>query len=77
MTENGVQFTGSTGSLPSIGSSVAEEAEDKPHPPNTQSATMTTPVIHVIGEDLYQVAHDLVWKTIHSALARLRQEQPH
>ena len=71
----GVQFTGSTGSLPSIGSSVAEEPEDLPSYSEPQQGKLSPPVIHVVADDeLTQLARDLVQHTLHSALTRLTHQ---
>lgn len=71
----GVQFTGSTGSLPSIGSSVADEPEDLPSCSEPQQGKLSPPVIHVVADDeLTQLARDLVQHTLHSALTRLAHQ---
>ena len=75
----GVQFTGSTGSLPSIGSSVAEETEDQPHtPPSEPHRPSPAPIICVTGAEdkVAQFARELVQHTLHSALTRLAQHSP-
>ena len=73
----GVQFTGSTGSLPSIGSSVASDtSETRPQTPptNHQPPPGPAPVIYVVDDnDITQLARQLVHDTLSSALARLRQ----
>jgi hypothetical protein len=68
----GVQFTGSTGSLPSIGSSVAEETDEHPHSQPPQD-NVSVPAINVVADDdeLTQLARDLVHHALHSALTRL------
>lgn len=82
LTENGVQFTGSTGSLPSIGSSTSEYntiVDEKPYHPSIEAVNMTTtPVINVIEEEatpsLTELAHEIVKLTIETALVRFRHE---
>lgn len=76
---DGVQFTGSTGSLPSIGSSIPDEMED------SQSATATSqppgglgqlPTISITlseNDPVSHLAHELVEHTLQSALTRLAQ----
>lgn len=74
---NGVQFTGSTGSLPSIGSSMASDvSETRPQTPptNQQPPPGPPPVICVVEDsDLIQLARQLVHHSLSSALARLQQ----
>ena len=79
LTENGVQFTGSTGSLPSIGSSINDDIiDEKPCHSTSKPTNMatSTPVINIIDtHSLSQLARDIVQHTITTALARLQQEQ--
>lgn len=73
----GAQFTGSTGSLPSIGSSLSDgsvedgsQSFDKP----LEAGSPPCPVIKVVDEDrITQLAKDLVKHSLDSALSRLRQ----
>ena len=76
---DGVQFTGSTGSLPSIGSSVADETDDGPlaPPPRPVGAHLATPVINITAEDrVAELARELVQQTLISALARMTHHSP-
>ena len=56
-----IPFTGSTGSLPSIGSSLPDELTDEPIP----------------DDRVTQLARELVRKTLSSALARVAQHTHH
>jgi chromosome segregation ATPase len=71
----GVQFTGSTGSLPSIGSSVAEETDEHPHSQPPQD-DVSVPAINVVADDdeLTQLARDFVHRALRSALTRLANQ---
>ena len=76
----GVPFTGSTGSLPSVGSSVSEESEDGTHtlaPGHLQLSGVTSqaPVIRIVDEDSVSgLAQSLVHHALQSAVSRLRQQ---
>ena len=73
------QFTGSTGSLPSIGSSLSDDSVDRPHPPSSenqlaQGSCAATPVIRVVDENsVAHVAQEVVQRSLLAAVARLQQ----
>lgn len=73
----GAEFTGSTGSLPSIGSSLSDESGDRPHALGSGDRSVgwrsTAPVIRVTDEDrIAQLAQDIVRQSLHSAVSRLQ-----
>lgn len=72
----GAQFTGSTGSLPSIGSSLSDESvEEISDSLDKPSVSPADPVIRIVDEDgITQLAKDLVQQSLDSALSRLQQE---
>ena len=73
------QFTGSTGSLPSIGSSLSDDSVDRPHPPSSESqpaqgSFAANPVIRVVDENsVAHVAQEVVQRSLSAAVARLQQ----
>ena len=72
--EGGHVFTGSTGSLPSIGSSVPEEADNVPPLPQ-QHENMSPPTINIVDSDkLTELAEYIVQQALHSALTKLTSQ---
>ena len=72
-------FTGSTGSLPSVGSSVSEESEDQTHtltPGHLSGVASPAPIIRVVDEDaVTELAKSLVRHALQSAMTQLWQGQ--
>ena len=79
MLGEGVPFTGSTGSLLSVGSSVSEENDDQMHnrtPSHLSGVASSAPVIRVVDEDsVTELAQSLVHHALQSAVTQLQQSQ--